>query len=46
MNISKDLLIAVHTSLRTFRDVPKEKQDWTSYDDIVISEIEKLLEEA
>ncbi len=38
------LLIAAHCSLRTFRNVPKKDQAWTSIDDNVMTEIERVVE--
>lgn len=35
-----------HNSLRTFRNVPKEEQEWTSFDDDVMEAIERAIAKA
>jgi hypothetical protein len=35
-----------HNSLRTFRNVPKDEQEWTSIDDDTIKTIEQALAKA
>ena len=37
------LLKAAHSSLRTFRNVPKEDQEWLSSDEETTDAIDKLL---
>lgn len=40
-----DVLVAAHTSLRTFSStVPKENQCWTTFDDDVLKQISIILD--
>lgn len=38
-----EALRAVHSTYRTFRDVPKHEQEWTSIDDDVMTAIDSIL---
>lgn len=39
-------LEAVHSTYRTFRDVPKDEQEWTSIDDLAMAQLESALTKA
>ena len=46
MNEALRLLEEAHNSLRTFRNVPIEDQQFTSYDEDVVAAIERALHNA
>jgi hypothetical protein len=44
INEVKALCKEAHNSLRTFRNVPKNKQEWTIHDDNVMEALEKAIQ--